>query len=140
MAYYKNLLEYVQALEREGLLFRVKKAINKDTEMHPLVRWQFRGLGEEHRRAFLFENIYDAKGEKYDMPVLIGGLAASQRIYALGLMCKEEEVEERWTAALEHPIDPVLVEEGPVQEVIYEGQELIRARSSSWLRDWRRAR
>jgi len=90
MAYYKSLIEYVQVLEREGLLFRVKKPINKDTEMHPLVRWQFRGLGEEQRRAFYFENIHDAKGKKYDIPVLIGGLAASQRIYALGLMCKEE--------------------------------------------------
>ena len=38
MTYYKSLLEYVQVLEREGLLFRVKKPINKDTEMHPLVR------------------------------------------------------------------------------------------------------
>ncbi len=53
MTYYKSLLEYVQVLEREGLLFRVNKPINKDTEMHPLVRWQFRGLDEEQRKAFL---------------------------------------------------------------------------------------
>ena len=92
MTYYKSLLEYVQVLEREGLLFRVKKPINKDTEMHPLVRWQFRGLDEAQRRAFYFENIHDAKGKKYDIPVLIGGLAASQRIYALGLCAKKK----RW--------------------------------------------
>ncbi len=126
MSYYKSLSEYVQVLEREGLLIRIKKAINKDTEMHPLVRWQFRGLEEEQRKAFLFENIYDAKGKQYDIPVLIGGLAASQRIYALGLMCKESEVEEIWSQALEKPIDPVLVKEGPVQEVVWQGEELIR--------------
>jgi UbiD family decarboxylase len=126
MSYYKSLSEYVQVLEREGLLIRVDKAINKDTEMHPLVRWQFRGLEEEQRKAFLFENIYDAKGKQYDIPVLIGGLAASQRIYALGLMCKESEVEEIWSQALEKPIDPVLVKEGPVQEVVWQGEELIR--------------
>ena len=126
MSYYKSLSEYVQVLEREGLLIRINKAINKDTEMHPLVRWQFRGLDEEQRKAFLFENIYDAKGKKYDIPVLIGGLAASQRIYALGLMCKESEVEEIWSQALEKPIDPVLVKEGPVQEVVWQGEELIR--------------
>jgi 4-hydroxy-3-polyprenylbenzoate decarboxylase len=126
MSYYKSLSEYVQVLEREGLLIRIKKAINKDTEMHPLVRWQFRGLDEEQRKAFLFENIYDAKGKGYDIPVLIGGLAASQRIYALGLMCPESEVEEIWSQALEKPIDPVLVEEGPVQEVVWQGEELIR--------------
>src|SRR6266850_2212193 len=126
MAYYKSLFEYVQVLEREGLLFRVKKPINKDTEMHPLVRWQFRGLNEEQRRAFYFENIHDAKGKKYDIPVLIGGLAASQRIYALGLMCKEEEVEDIWSKALEKPIEPILIKEGEAQEVVYQGDELIR--------------
>ena len=126
MSYYKSLSEYVQVLEREGLLIRIDKAINKDTEMHPLVRWQFRGLDEEQRKAFLFENIYDAKGKQYDIPVLIGGLAASQKIYALGLMCKESEVEEIWSQALEKPIDPVLVKEGPVQEVLWQGEELIR--------------
>jgi 4-hydroxy-3-polyprenylbenzoate decarboxylase len=127
MTYYKNLKEYIDALDREGLLYRVKRPIDKDTEMHPLVRWQFRGLGEEQRRAFLFENIHNSKGKKYDIPVLIGGLAASQKIYALGLMCKEDEVEEIWARALEKPIDPVVVKAGEVQEVVYQGEDLLRA-------------
>ncbi len=127
MAYYRNLQEYIAALEREGLLYRVTRAINKDTEMHPLVRWQFRGLGEEDRRAFLFENIYDSKGKKYDIPVLIGGLAATQKIYALGLKCKEDEVEAVWSRALDRPLEPVLVEKGAVQEVVYQGEDLVRA-------------
>ena len=94
--------------------------------MHPLVRWQFRGLDEAQRRAFYFENIHDAKGKKYDIPVLIGGLAASQRIYALGLMCKEEEVEDIWSKALEKPIEPILVKDGEAQDVVYQGEELTR--------------
>ena len=126
MDYYKNLEEYIRALDREGLLYRVKRPINKDTEMHPLVRWQFRGLGEDQRRAFYFEQIYDAKGKKYDMPVLIGGLAGSQRIYALGLDCREDEVEEVWAKALENPIEPILVKQGEVQDVVYIGDDLIR--------------
>ena len=36
---YADLHEHVAALERAGLLVRVKRDINKDTEMHPLVRW-----------------------------------------------------------------------------------------------------
>lgn len=40
---YSDLHAHIAALEQNGLLFRVKRAINKDTEMHPLVRWQFRG-------------------------------------------------------------------------------------------------
>jgi 4-hydroxy-3-polyprenylbenzoate decarboxylase len=124
MAYYKNLREYLRVLENSGLLYRVTRPINKDTEMHPLVRWQFRGLGEDQRRAFLFENIHDAKGKKYDIPVLIGGLAGSQKIYALGLNCKEEDVEGVWSRALDKPLPPALVSSGSVQDVVYQGKEL----------------
>jgi hypothetical protein len=44
----------------------------------PLVRWQFRDLEEEQRKAFLFENVVDAKGKRYSMPVTVGTLAMLQ--------------------------------------------------------------
>ena len=48
---------------RAACLLRIERAINKDTELHPLVRWQFQGgLREEKRRAFLFTNVVDARG------------------------------------------------------------------------------
>src|SRR6516165_7479581 len=40
---YPDLHEHVLALARAGLLVVVDEPINKDTEMHPLVRWQYRG-------------------------------------------------------------------------------------------------
>src|SRR5262245_66679697 len=40
---YPDLHEHVFALARAGLLVVVDEPINKDTEMHPLVRWHFRG-------------------------------------------------------------------------------------------------
>jgi len=64
MAYYKDLREYIKALEEKGKLVRVSQPINKDTELHPLVRLQFRGLPEEERKAWYFDNVYDAKGKK----------------------------------------------------------------------------
>ena len=85
MPYYKDLLDQIKVLEERGKLIRVTKPINKDTQLHPLVRLQFLGLPEEERKAWLFENIYDAKGKKYEMPVLIGSLGASPQIYAIGL-------------------------------------------------------
>ena len=46
-----------------GLLVRIDRAVNKDTELHPLVRWQFLGgLDEDERRAFLFTNVVGADG------------------------------------------------------------------------------
>jgi hypothetical protein len=45
------------------MIVRVEWAINKDTELHPLVRWQFcGGLKEADRKAFLFSNVVDAPG------------------------------------------------------------------------------
>jgi 4-hydroxy-3-polyprenylbenzoate decarboxylase len=40
---YPDLHDHIRALDDAGLLIRVDRPINKDTEMHPLVRWQFRG-------------------------------------------------------------------------------------------------
>ena len=52
---YADLHEHVLALARAGLLVIVDEPINKDTEMHPLVRWQYRGgIAEPERKAFLF--------------------------------------------------------------------------------------
>jgi len=92
MAYYKDVREYLSALEANGKLVRVTRPINKDTEMHPLVRLQYRGLPEAERRAFLFEKVVDAKGRSYDMPVAIACYAGSLDIYALGMQCKKDEI------------------------------------------------
>jgi hypothetical protein len=45
-------------------LIGIDRVTAKDTELMPLVRWQFRGLDEEQRKAFLFENVVDAKGSR----------------------------------------------------------------------------
>ncbi|MFQ5851530.1 MAG: UbiD family decarboxylase [Candidatus Binatia bacterium] len=123
--YYKDFREHLQALEQRGKLIRIKREINKDTELMPLVRWQFRGLQEEDRKAFLFENVVDVKGKRYSMPVAVGTLAASTEVYSIGLMCKPEEIHECWTRAQLNPIPPVIVESGPAQEVVWKGEDLL---------------
>jgi 4-hydroxy-3-polyprenylbenzoate decarboxylase len=73
--------DHLADLEARGLLVRIDRPINKDTELHPLVRWQFLGgVPEDKRRAFLFSNVTDAKGRRYDIPVVVGALAASPEI------------------------------------------------------------
>jgi 3-polyprenyl-4-hydroxybenzoate decarboxylase len=61
--YYKDVREHLKVLEERDKLFRIKKQINKDTQLMPLVRLQFRGLEEKQREAFQFENVIDVKGE-----------------------------------------------------------------------------
>ncbi|MQA66254.1 MAG: UbiD family decarboxylase [Alphaproteobacteria bacterium] len=121
---YRNLAEYVAALEAADKLVRVTIPINKDTELHPLVRLQFRGLPEAKRKAFLFENVHDARGRKFDIPVLVAAMAGSADIYALGMGCAVEEIPERWASAMRNPVTPVTVISGPCQEVVIEGERL----------------
>jgi len=122
---YNDLREFLRMLDEQGKLVRVKKKINKDTELQPLVRWQFRGLPEEARKGFLFENVTDSKNRTYSGSVLVGGLAGSEAIYCLGLKCRPEEVADRWIYAMDHPIEPVVVAGGPAQEEIHKDSELL---------------
>src|SRR5207237_25883 len=109
---YPDLHEHLRALERAGLLITVDRPINKDTEMHPLVRWQFRGgIAERDRKAFLFKNVVDSKKRKYDIPVVVGALAASREIYRIGMGCPLEKINEVWTRAIAQPIAPRVVQE-----------------------------
>jgi 4-hydroxy-3-polyprenylbenzoate decarboxylase len=124
MAYYRDVREYLQALENSGKLIRIKQPINKDTEMHPLVRLQYRGLPEADRRAFLFEKVVDLKGRSFDMPVAIACYAGNLDIYALGMQCGKDEIYDKWTRAQSHPIEPVEVKAAPCQERVIEGPEL----------------
>ena len=124
-AYYKDFREHLSALEERGKLVRISRDINKDTELMPLVRWQFRGLDERERKAFIFENVIDSKGRRYNMPVTVGTLAATTEIYAIGLMCEPDQIHERWTQAQLRPIEPIKVANAPAQEVVWQGRDLL---------------
>ena len=121
----RDLQEHLTRLEAAGLLVRIDRPIDKDSELHPLVRWQFiGGVPDAERRAFLFTNVVDAKGRRYDMPVLLGGLAASPEIYALGMGCEVAEIGAAWVRAVANPIAPVVVTEAMCQEVVVTGEAL----------------
>ena len=56
-----DLQEHIARLTKRGLVTRIDRRIDKDSELHPLARWQFQGgLREEDRRAFLFTNVVGA--------------------------------------------------------------------------------
>src|ERR1700756_1373618 len=106
--------EHLADLEAHGLLVRIDRPINKDTELHPLVRCQFLGgIPEDERRAFLFTNVIDSRGRRYDIPVAVGALAASPKIYSIGMGCPVEEIGAAWARAIANPICSVIVNSPP---------------------------
>ncbi len=122
---YRDLREHVEALDRDGLLITIDEPIDKDSEMHPLVRWQFRGGFEEaDRKAFLFTNVIDGKGRSYDIPVVVGAMAASPAIYAAGMRVSVEDIGGKWNAALSNPIDARPVNDAACQEIVITGEAL----------------
>ena len=122
---YPDLHDHIATLDEAGLLVRVDREINKDTEMHPLVRWQFRGgIPEHERKAFLFTNVVDSRGRRYDIPVIVGGLAASREIYRRGIGCELDRIEERWAEAIANPIPPREVADAPCHELVFADEAL----------------
>src|SRR6476646_857677 len=94
---YADLRQHLDLLRREGLLLTIDRPVDKDAELHPLVRWQYvGGIQEDERKAFLFTNVVDALGRKYKFPVVVGAYAGNRRIYCLGMAATPEEVQARW--------------------------------------------
>ncbi|MDP2644267.1 MAG: UbiD family decarboxylase [Desulfobacterales bacterium] len=124
MAYYQDLREFILTLEQAGKLVRIHRPMIRETEIMPLSRLQFRGLPEEERKVFLFENVMDVKGRHYPGKVATGIYGASREIYALGMKCAPKEIFDRWDAALAHPIDPQIVSSGPVRQEVHVGKDI----------------
>jgi 4-hydroxy-3-polyprenylbenzoate decarboxylase len=122
---YSDLREHLEALKQEGLLRVIDRPVDKDAELHPLVRWQYVGGIEEHeRRAFLFTQVVDARGRKYRFPVVVGAYAGNRAIYGVGMRAPLDEIQQRWDRAIANPVPPRLVTDAPCQEVVIEGAAL----------------
>jgi 4-hydroxy-3-polyprenylbenzoate decarboxylase len=122
---YPDLHEHLDELRRRGLLLTIDRPIDKDAELHPLVRWQFvGGIDEAERKAFLFTNVTDGRGRTYDIPVVVGAIAASRAIYSAGMGVPVDEIGARWEHAIAHPVPPRVVERALCHEVVHEGEAL----------------
>jgi 4-hydroxy-3-polyprenylbenzoate decarboxylase len=134
MGYFRNLRQWLEFLDSRGMLRRIDKQFNKDTEIHPLVRLQFRGLAEADRKGWLFDNIVDVTGRKYDMPVALAVMAPTRQVYAWGMgVNTPEEVSAKWAHAQAHAIAPRVVNSAPCQELVYEGKALLEAGGAGML-------
>tara|TARA_Y100001936_G_C16068529_1_gene668944 strand:+ start:515 stop:2167 length:1653 start_codon:yes stop_codon:yes gene_type:complete len=122
---YLDFHEHLEKLDEAGLLTTIDEPVNKDTQLHPLVRWQFRGgIPEEERKAFKFNNVTDSLGRSFNMPVVVGALSTNAAMYSIGMGVSIEDIGEKWNEAMDNPIDPITIDEAVCQEIFISGQEL----------------
>ena len=122
---YPDLHEHLAELDKRGLLRTIDRQIDKDSEMHPLVRWQFvGGMAEAERKAFLFTNIVDGLGRKYTMPVVVGAMAANPAVYSVGMRAELSDIQAKWDHAIANPVEPRLVNNAACHDVVIEGDAL----------------
>jgi len=116
---FKDLREFLEHLEANGKLLRIRKRVDKDWEIAAVLRCMFEKLPSKDRKALVFQNV-----EGFDIPVVGGILGGSDEIYAMALGTTLAGVEEKWLNALQRPVPPVLVAAGPCKENILRGDEV----------------
>ena len=122
----RNLRNFIQELEAKDLLFRIDRTVCKDTELMPLVRWQYAALPEEKRKAFLFEKVKDCHGKVYDSSVAVS-LLGTKSVYACAAGCAPEQLRDRLISGIANPIEPVVINDSviPVHEEVHTGDSLL---------------
>ena len=125
---YRDLHAHVIALAQAGLLQVVDEPINKDTEMHPLVRWQFRGgIPESGRKAFLFTQPTEARAGATTWRSLSPGSPPIRDVYRIGFGRPLDEIGAGWVKAIAAPIAPRIVCPRRARRSVVIGDDLDRA-------------
>ena len=106
---YKDIREFVDRLEREGELIRVKEELSPVHEISAL----FERLGKEENPAALVEKV---KG--HTVPV-VGNLFATRKRCALALEMSEGNLQEEYDKRKKLSIPPKSVKEALVKQVVH---------------------
>jgi UbiD family decarboxylase len=107
----------ISQLEAEGLLKRIKVEVDGNCEMGAITRRVF----DQRGPALLFENV-----KKSSHPYVVGLMDTYER-YATGIGCPSGDVGailDKVFEATRNTIPPVIVQDGPCQEIINTGNEI----------------
>ncbi|MBI4489780.1 MAG: UbiD family decarboxylase [Deltaproteobacteria bacterium] len=112
---FEDLRGYLSYLEKEGQLLRVEEEVDPRFEIAAGIR----KTSDIQGPALLFERIKGFPGWR-----VLGGLFATRKLVALGLVIPEDKLLERYLTLEERRIPPEMVETGPVQEICWRGDEV----------------
>lgn len=106
----KSFRDFLGDLDRAGELLHLDKAVDPRA---------LSSLVAQSRQAVMFGAV-----EGYPEWRAAGGLVSTRKRLAIAMGSTEDEVAMRFEEGLRHPIESVLVDEAPCQEVILEGGEV----------------
>ena len=108
----RDLRSFLELLDARGLLARIDREVDPATEASRLMReLELRGL------AGLFTRVRGAHAS------LAYNLIGSRETLALALDVDEAQIRNRFRAALAHRLEPIVVDDAPVQEVVEQGEQ-----------------
>lgn len=114
---FDSLRDFLDRLEKDGELCRVKAEVDKNWEVSSAARQIF-AWPEEERPALMFENI---KG--YTIPIVLA-LFANRRRFAKAIGAAPAEIWPKFKNALRSPVKPIEVETGPCRQNIQLGADV----------------
>ena len=109
----EDLRDFLQLLESEGLLLRIKREVDPRFELMAVAR-----KAEKLGKAVLFENIKGYPGWR-----VVNNIIGSRRMLALALKTDEAGTVKAFADKSKSLIKPKIVDKGPVKEVVRVGKE-----------------
>jgi len=119
---YQDLREWIETLEREKELARVKTEVDWDLELGAVARENM----DRHGPALLFENIKDHK-DTISKKLFTCSLSTFPRIALMLGLPKDtpyKDLIQVWRERVKKPIKPVIVETGPCKQNILKGKDV----------------
>jgi UbiD family decarboxylase len=117
IAMFKDFREYLDYLEKNGKLFRVRKEVDVRFEIAAGIR----KISDTDGPALLFENVKGFPGWK-----MAGGTFGTKKLLALtlGTEPNDEKILQRYLEFDQKRIKPKLVSSSPVKEIIIKGDDI----------------
>ncbi len=115
---YRDLREFLDVLDKDRQLCRVKELTDPKFEIGAICDKVFREYGQNANPALVFENL---KGHS---SVLAVNVLSNPKRVARAIECSEHEFNGEWIRRSSSTIEPVMVRDGPCQEVIQKGKDV----------------
>lgn len=115
---FQSLREFVDELEKKGLLVSVSSSVDKDWEVACISRLCQDSLASQQPMAVRFANVAG-----HSMPV-VTGLYGTRENYARALSCLPNEILGRWNKAMEYPLPAIIEKDGAFKENTVTGADV----------------